>query len=59
MEGEMVMKYEVSISDGFGDPNVITVNTASGFVRAVEMALDSHYDDEDEVLEITCRRVKE
>ena len=54
------MKYEVSISDGFGDPNIIIVNTASGgFVRAVEIALDSHYDDEDKVLEITCRRVKE
>ena len=54
------MKYEVSISDGFGDPNVITVNTASdSFVRAVELALDSHYDDEDEVLKINCRRIKE
>ena len=54
------MKYEVSISNGFGDPNVIIVNAASGgFVRVVEMALDSHYDDEDEVVEITCRRVKE
>ena len=53
------MKYEVGISDGFGDPNVIVINTTSGFVRAIEMALDSHYDDEDEVVEVTCRRVKE
>ena len=54
------MKYEVSISDGFGEPNVIVVNTTlGGFARAIEMALDSHYDDEDEVVEITCCRVKE
>jgi hypothetical protein len=59
MEGEMVMKYEVSISDGFGDPNVVVVNTAGGFARAIKMALDSHYDDEEEVVEITSRRVKE
>lgn len=53
------MKYEVRISNGFGDPNVTIVNTPSGFVRAVEIALHSHYDDEDEVSVITCRRVKE
>ena len=53
------MKYEVRISNGFGDPDVIIVHTTSGFARAVEVALDSHYDDEDEVSVITCRRVKE
>ena len=53
------MKYEVRISDGFGDPDVTIVNTPSGFVRAVQMALDSHYNEEDKVSVITCRRVKE
>lgn len=53
------MKYEVRISNGFGDPDVIIVNTAlGGFTKAVEMALDSHYDDEDEVVEIKCRKIK-
>lgn len=59
MEGEMAVKYEVSLSDGFGEPNVIVVNTAlGGFTRAIEMALDSHYDDEDEVVEIRCKKIK-
>ena len=54
------MKYEVSLSDGFGEPNVIIVNTTrDSFARAVELALDSHYDNEDEVVEITCRKVEE
>lgn len=52
------MKYEVSLSDGFGEPNVVVVNTAGGFTRAIEMALDSHYDDEDEVIEIRCKKIK-
>lgn len=53
------MKYEVSLSDGFGEPNVIVVNTTRSFARAIEIAIDSHYDDEDEVVEITCRRVED
>lgn len=53
------MKYEVSLSDGFGEPNVIVVHTAlGGFTRAIETALDSHYDDEDEVVEIRCKKIK-
>ena len=52
------MKYEVSLSDGFGEPNVIVVNTVGGFTRAIEMALDSHYDDEDEVVEFRCKKIK-
>lgn len=54
----MDVKYEVSLSNGFGEPNIITVNTAGGFTRAIEMALGSHYDDEDEVVEIICKKVK-
>lgn len=54
------MKYEVSISDGFGEPEVVIVHTALGdFSRAIKLALDSHYDSEDEVIEIKCRKIKE
>ena len=53
------MKYEVSLSNDFGEPNIITVHTAlGGFARAIELALDSHYDDEDEVVEIRCKKIK-
>ena len=54
------MKYEVLISDGFGDPQIVIVNTALGdFVRAIKLALDSHYDSEDQIIEIKCRKIKE
>ena len=54
------MKYEVSISDGFGEPEVVIINTALGdFVKAIKLALDCHYDSEDKVIEIKCRKIKE
>lgn len=54
------MKYEVSINDGFGEPTVVIVNTTLGdFVKAIKIALDCHYANEDQVIEIKCRKIKE
>ena len=50
------MKYEVILKNDFGDPNEIVVHTAFGYESALTAALDSHYDDESEVYEITIKR---
>jgi regulator of PEP synthase PpsR (kinase-PPPase family) len=54
------MKYEVSISDGFGETKVVIVHTAlSGFVKAIQSAIEVYCDDEDRIAEIKCREIKE
>ena len=56
------MKYEVSISDGFGEPCVLIVCTPNGPTDAINKVYRKYCDDNenwDPMVEITCRRVKE
>ena len=58
----MAMKYEVSISNGFGEPFVWIVCTPNGITDAINKAYRKYCDDNenwDPMIEITCRRVKE
>lgn len=52
------MKYEVTIKNDFGEPNEMFVNTPYGYESALTNALDSHYDDESEIIEIIIRKVE-
>lgn len=51
-------KYEITLKNDFGDPNEIIVNTPNGYLDALAAALDDHYDAEDEVYEITIKRIE-
>ena len=51
------MKYEVTLKNDFGEPDEIVVNTPYGYESALANALDSYYDDESEISEITIRKV--
>lgn len=52
-------KYKVTLKNDVGDSNIIYINTEDGYLKAIEWALDSHYDEEDKIYEITCQRVEE
>ena len=56
------MKYEVSISEGFGDPYVLIVCTPNGPTDAIYKAYTKYCDNNENynpMVEITCRIVKE
>ena len=52
------MKYEVSLYNDFGEPNIIVVNTAKGsYLEAIRAEIDSHYDNEEDIFEIRVKRI--
>ena len=52
-------KYEITLKNDVDDANTDIINTSNGYLAAIEYALDSHYDEEERVFEIICKRIED
>ena len=52
-------KYKVTFKNDVGDLYTDIILTDEGYINAIELALDSYYDTEDRIFEITCERIEE